>query len=92
MSRMIESARRVAKSRGIMDNIQLSTRNGKRFMIKVGDKWIHFGAWPAQTFLDHNNAKIREAWRARHSKIMRRGKPAYLDRESPEYYSWNILW
>lgn len=58
------------------------------------DEWIHFGQWPVAigTFLDHGNPKIRDAWQARHSKIMKDGIPAYMDQTSPEYYSWRILW
>lgn len=69
-----------------------STRKNKRFMILVDGRYIHFGAWPALTYLDHHNDNIRRAWRARHSKILKQGSPAYMDYTSPEYYSWRILW
>lgn len=76
-------------------DIKHSTRKGKRFMIRQGDKYIHFGVWPFSgkgTYLDHGDDDIRKAWKARHKEIMKDGKPAYKDKSSPEYYSWRILW
>ena len=69
----------------------------KRCLIecKHNNKTINFGLWPFSangTYIDHHDNKIRDAWRARHSKIMKDGKTAYLDKSSPEYYSWNLLW
>lgn len=86
-------ARARAKLLGLnWQSLSKSPRAGKRFMIQHENAFIHFGAWPAKTFLDHQDSQIRDAWRARHSKIMKQGKPAYLDKTSPEFYSWNILW
>lgn len=95
--RNLESAKRVAKAKGIAnyDTLKISNASGKRFSIKSpSGKMINFGVWPFKTgtYLDHSDEKIRSAWQARHSKIMKEGKPAYLNQESPEYYSWNILW
>lgn len=72
-----------------------STRKGKRLFVDIGDpikKRIHFGAKGGQTFIDHKDEKKRKAWRARHSKIMKDGKPAYKNKDSPEFYSWFLLW
>ena len=42
---------------------------------------------------DHNDKKVRDAYRARHSKITtKEGKLAYKDKEQPAYYSYNFLW
>lgn len=95
--RKTAQAKAIAKNLGLKwQTIKPSTRKGKRFMIKgPNDEWIHFGQWPYNrygTFLDHQDEKIRKAWMARHSKIMKDGKPAYMDPTSPEYYSWLILW
>ena len=86
-------AREIALTLGIQ-GLKPSTRKGKRFMVPGPDGWIHFGVWPIRdgTFLDHRDQKKRAAWRARHSRIMRNGKPAYLDRSSPAFYAWHILW
>jgi hypothetical protein len=64
---------------------------------------IHFGARNYQQYkdstdvgrwshLDHGDPKRRELYRARHKKIMNDGKPAYLNKMSPEFWSWNYLW
>ena len=95
MDRKLTQAQRLAKSKGIDGELKISNAYGKRFSITTpSGKLVNFGQWPLVngTFLDHGNQKMKEAWRARHSKIMKQGKPAYLNPESPEYYSWNILW
>ena len=97
MDRKISVAIKIAKEKGLnFNSLSLSTANNKRFSIRSPTgKLINFGQWPFSgkgTFIDHGDEKIKEAWKARHSKIMKQGKPAYLNPESPEYYSWNILW
>ncbi len=87
------NVRRQAKKLGIDGKINESTRADKRYMIELpSGKVIHFGAKNGLTFRDHHDKKKRAAWRARHSKIMKNGKPAYLDRTSPSFYSWHLLW
>jgi hypothetical protein len=93
--RKLKEARAVAKKKGIKEEINISNAKNKRFAVIVDGKTINFGLYPFSgkgTFLDHKDEKIREAWRARHSKILKDGKPAYLNKNSPEYYSWSILW
>ena len=95
MDRKLAVVQKIAKDKGIAGEITESKAKGKRFAIKVDGKTINFGAWPFKkdgAFIDHKDEKIRSAWRARHEKILKAGKPAYLDKSSPEYYSWNILW
>lgn len=97
-SRKLINARNVALQQKLIknkDDLKISTRKGKRFMINTPSGWIHFGVYPFKigTYLDHGNDKIREAWRARHSKIkLKNGNIAYKDPQSPEYYAWRILW
>lgn len=96
MNRKLQTVKATATRKGIKGKIEISNRKGKRFKITLpsGDV-IHFGVWPYSgkgTFIDHRDAEIRKAWRARHSKILKEGKPAYLNKKSPEYYSWNLLW
>jgi hypothetical protein len=98
MDRLLSKAKTIAKNKKIdnWDTLAISNAKGKRFSIRSPDgKLINFGLFPFSgngTFIDHNDDKIRDAWRARHSKIMKGGKLAYKDKSSPEYYSWNILW
>jgi hypothetical protein len=98
MDRLLSEAKKKAKSIGIVnwDTLEISKAKDKRFsIITPTGKKINFGLFPFKgkgTFLDHKDTKIKEAWQARHKKIMKDGKPAYLNKESPDYYSWNILW
>lgn len=94
--RKLELAQKIAKSMGIEGILEISNRKNKRFKItRPDDKIIHFGQWPFRgygTYIDHYDNSIREAWRARHGKIIKDGKPAFLNVNSPEFYSWWILW
>lgn len=84
-----------AKSLGLnYQSLKPSQRKGKRFSIIHNNKIIHFGAYPYAigTYLDHGNDEIKKRWQSRHSKIMKDGMPAYKNKDSPEYYSWHILW
>lgn len=86
----------IAKKKNIKGNIEISDREGKRFKITLPNgKIIHFGAYPYAkgTFLDHSDESIRRAWRARHKRIIGSdNRPVYLNKMSPSYYSWNLLW
>lgn len=93
--RKLKEARAVARKEGIKEQINISNAKNKRFVVIVDGKKIHFGVWEFKdkgTFLDHKDEKIRDAWRARHSKILKDGKPAYKDKNSPSYWAWRILW
>jgi hypothetical protein len=97
-NRLLDEAKKIARDRGIKNwsTLELAKAKDKRFSIISPDgKKINFGLYPFKgkgTFIDHNDNKIKEAWKARHKKIMINGKPAYLNKESPEYYNFNILW
>jgi len=96
MDRKLGQARAIAKSKGIAGTIEISKAKNKRFVIIRPDgKKINFGLWPFSgegSFLDHGDEKLKKAWRARHSKIMKDGKPAYMSKDSPDFYAWRILW
>ena len=98
MDRLLSEAKKKAKTIGIVnwETLETSKAKDKRFsIISPSGKKINFGLFPFKgkgSFLDHKDIKIKEAWQARHRKIMKDGKPAYLNKESPDYYSWNILW
>lgn len=95
MNRKLQIVRNIAKKKGIIGEINISKAKGKRFQIIVNNKTINFGLWPYNghgAFIDHHDEKIRKAWKARHQKILKDGKPAYKNKLSPEYYSYNLLW
>lgn len=91
-----------------MVEFKVSTRKNKKYMVKVGNKWVHFGAIvngkPMEQFkdstglgvyskYDHGNKKRRDAYRARHKAIkLKDGTPAYKNKSSASYWSWNYLW
>lgn len=99
MDRKLTEARSIAMQKKIIDTptqLEISKVKNKRFAIIKDGKRINFGVWPysaAGTYLDHQDNKIRLAWRARHSKIvLKDGRKAYLVPGTAEYYAWNILW
>jgi hypothetical protein len=83
--------------------ITKSKRDGKRFKavfsIDGKQQTVHFGfksdkGKPAKTFADGASKEKRQAYRARHSKIMNvaSGKPAYQCPGTPASFSYYILW
>ena len=75
--------------------IKKSTRKGKKYMAKVGDRWVHFGALGYEQYhdkiglykhLDHNDKSRRKRYRNRH-----RSTP-YNVKYTPAWFSWNYLW
>jgi len=95
--RKLSTVRKIAQEKFNIhpSRLQISEKKGKRFKIILDDREIHFGSYPYTgkgTFIDHHDENIKKAWQARHSKIMKNGKPAYLDVTSPEFYSWHLLW
>ena len=95
-NRGLQLARNIATNLGIEGKIVTSRKKNKRFTITRPDGVkIHFGLWPFEgegAFIDHGDKKLRTQWRARHRKILKDGLPAYQNPDSPEYYSWRILW
>jgi hypothetical protein len=87
-----------------MVEFKQSTRKDKKYMVKVGNRWIHFGAKGYKHYkdttgkglyshLDHLDKARRDRYRARHEKILLKdGTPAYKNKEQPAYYSYNYLW
>jgi hypothetical protein len=82
-----------------------STNPNKKLMTKVNNKTIHFGGNPNTSkhyfdktgilnkSLNHNDEKIKIAWKKRHSKIkLKDGTFAYKSVDSPSYHSYNIIW
>ena len=88
----LEQLRKNAMKLGAKD-FGISSRKNKRFYVDFNGMIIHFGSKNAQTFIDHGDEKKKKAWQARHSKIkLRDGRFAYKVKDSPEYWSWHLLW
>ena len=97
LDRKLKLATNILDNLGIEGILTESKVKGKRFTITKPDgKKINFGAWPYTgdgTFLDHGDDKIKKAWKTRMKVIKNSsGKLAYKDKNSPLFYSWNILW
>ena len=96
MYRKLATVKRIAKELGIKGKLEVSNKTNKRFMITLDNGVvIHFGQWPFKgrgAFIDHHDEQIASAWRARHSRVMKDNEPAYLNRNSANYYNWNLLW
>jgi hypothetical protein len=94
--RGLRLVKQIAKEKGIKGDINISNAKGKRFNIRVDGKLINFGSYPYSkygAYIDHRDEDIRNAWRARHEKILLKdGKPAYKDKHSAEFYSYHLLW
>lgn len=70
--------------------IALSTRKGKKFMVRKPDnKWVHFGALGFQDFTKHNDEKRRMNYINRATGIKGNWKD---NKYSPNNLSINILW
>jgi len=95
-NRNLQIARNIAYNLGIEGTITIAKAKGKRFTITRPDgKKINFGLWPYSgegAFIDHGDEKLKKAWKKRHREILKDNKPAFKNKDSPLYYSWNILW
>jgi len=81
-----------------------STRKNKKYMVKVGDKWIHFGDTRYQQFndkvplklysnLNHYDVDRLDNYRRRAMRIINKdGELTYRNINSPNYWSLRYLW
>ena len=80
-----------------------STRKNKKYMVKNNDKWVHFGDTRYEQYEDkalglfqdqnHYDKKRRESYRKRSRGIKdKHGNLTYLDKSSPNFYSYKYLW
>lgn len=76
--------------------ITKSDRSQKRykatFVMDGEEKVVHFGQRGAFTFADGAPESKRQAYRARHSKILNKGRTAYKVPGSASFLAWVILW
>jgi len=88
----MQNLKNKAISLGASDFGQSRAKNKKYYVIYNG-KRINFGAAGMSDFTIHKDKARRERYRARHSKIkLKDGRLAYKVKESPSYWSWNLLW
>ena len=85
-------------------NFKKSTRSGKKYMVVVNGKTIHFGDIKMQQFkdttglglyshLDHLDETRRKSYLARAKGIKnKRGELTWKDVNSANYYSVKFLW
>ncbi|ALX27665.1 hypothetical protein GMAR_ORF291 [Golden Marseillevirus] len=73
-----------------------SDRSQKRykatFLLDGEEKTVHFGQRGAFTYADGAPESKRRAYRARHSKILNKGRTAYKVPGSASSLAWVILW
>lgn len=83
-----------AKALNIKGSIFYADRSNKKFMIlRPSGKVIYFGDPRYEDFLDHMDPDRRERYRARASKIRdKKNRLTYKNRNSPNFYSYHLLW
>ena len=85
-------------------NLKKSTRPGKKYMVVVNGKTIHFGSLSNEqykdttglglyTHLNHNDEKRRASYLARAKGIKNgQGRLTWQDKNSANYFSVKYLW
>ena len=75
-------------------DLEYSNRMNKKYMVtlKNGEK-IHFGDDRYEDYLTHLDRKRRAQYRKRASKIKdKHGNLTYKDKNSPNFWSYHLLW
>ena len=88
------SLRRKAINMFGADDLQISTKRNKKYVVtlKNGDQ-THFGHPDYENFMIHQDQNRRFRYRKRASKIRdKHGNLTYKDRNSPNYWSYYLLW
>lgn len=87
-----------------MPEFKKSTRLNKKYMVKVDNKWIHFGDTRYEHFFDrvplklyshlnHNDKERRKKYLARAKRIVdKHGKLTADNPNSPNFWSIKFLW
>jgi len=91
MNNILKELDKKAKNLGATE-FGISKAKNKRFYVVYDKKIINFGSSVGKAFIDHHDENKRKSWKARHSKILKEGKPAYKNKHSASYWSWHILW
>ena len=96
----LDDIKKTARNLGIKyDSIEVSDRPTKKFKLVYQGKIIHFGNKGSKDFWIHkydknpNAFKIRDAYRARHSKVLLKDGSRAIDKlYSPAFLSYYLLW
>jgi hypothetical protein len=73
--------------------VELSNLKEKKIKVVINNRIIHFGNKNSHTFIEGASEKVRDAYRARHSRIMlANGRRAIDVKYSPAWLSWFLLW
>ena len=81
-----------AKALGATD-FGYSTVQAKRLYVVYDGKKINFGYKTGSTYVDHQDKDKRQAWRARHSKVLdKEGNQVINKKSSPSFWASRILW
>ena len=89
---LIATLRKKALSLGATE-FRKSSLLKKKYMVRYKNKLIHFGQTGYEDYTTHRDPKRRASYRARHRAIrLKNGKLAYKNKESPSFWSWNLLW
>jgi len=66
--------------------VYVSTRKDKKYMVKIGDKVIHFGQMNYEDYTKHKDLKRRDLFRKRNHKW------ATYPKDSAGWLSYFLLW
>lgn len=88
----MQALKNKALSLGAMEFGQSETKDKKYYVI-FNNKKINFGSKTGQSYIDHQDDKKRDAWYARHSKILNKnGEQVIKLKSSASFWSSKILW
>lgn len=83
---------KLAKKYGATD-IRESKKKYKKYDVLYNKKWISFGDNRYEDFLEHKDSQRRLNYRSRASHIKdKQGRYTYLNPNSPNYWSYWVLW
>ena len=98
IDKLIQKIGEKLKSMGVdYDSVKPSSRKNKKIQVTL---WyeskmhtVHFGDKHSQTYLEGASKQKRDAYRARHSKILLKdGTRAIDSKYSPAWFSYHLLW
>ena len=75
------------------DHLELSKRHGKKIMVIINGKRVHFGDANSVTYIEKRDDEKRRRYIARHSRIFLKDESRAVDKIwSPSWLSLRVLW